>query len=110
MREDGFFEHVREPGGWLHTAVVRLAVSRLRRRAVWDRVRAFLHRSPEPSTVELDLRSALRRLPPTQRGAIVLRYYFDASHEEIAKALGLRESSVGRILARGRERLRKELG
>ena len=108
MRQERFFDTVEQPVAWLRTVTVRLAVSRLRRRAVWERVRL---RVPAPSDgmPDRELYDALRRLPPIQRGALVLRYFFDADYREIARTLGLRESSVGRTLTRARDALRKEL-
>lgn len=109
MRQADFFQEVAEPRAWLRTVVVRLAVSRLRRRAVWERVRGLLS-PPSDGVPALELRVALRRLPPRQRGAIVLRYWFGADTQEIAAATGLRPGSVARTLARAREALRRELG
>jgi len=40
----------------------------------------------------LEVRRAIRRLPPKQRMTLVLRVYQELSHEEIAQVLG---SSVG---------------
>jgi RNA polymerase sigma-70 factor (ECF subfamily) len=42
------------------------------------------------------LRRAIRKLPPKQRAAVVLRIYQDLSHEQIARVLG---SSVGAVKA-----------
>jgi RNA polymerase sigma factor (sigma-70 family) len=44
---------------------------------------------------------ALRRLPARQREALVLRYYLDLSHEEIATAMGIAPSSVRSAIHRG---------
>lgn len=41
-----------------------------------------------------EMMRALRRLPARQREALVLRYYLDLSHEEIATAMGIGPSSV----------------
>ena len=107
IRQSGFLDEVAEPLAWLRQVVVRLAISRLRRRAVWERVRLLLdHSAPARDP---DLEAALRRLPPTQRGAIVLRYYFGAGHTEIASALGLSEASVSKTLVRAKASLRKYL-
>lgn len=56
------------------------------------------------------VRSALDRLVPNQRLAIVLRYYENLGYEEIAKAMEITAKAVERLLARGRERLRGLLG
>jgi RNA polymerase sigma factor (sigma-70 family) len=107
MKQERFFEEVREPVGWLRRVVVRLAVSSLRRRAVWERIHLLLRH--EEHAPDSDLESALKTLPPSQRGAIVLRYYFGADYSEIATALSLRENSVSKTLTRARDSLRREL-
>ena len=50
---------------------------------------------------------ALRRLPMRQRAAIVLRYYNDASHEDIARILGVPLGTVKSLLSRGLAKLRE---
>ena len=104
----GFEAQTAEPVAWLRKVVGRIAVDRLRRRKLWERIRTILILEPqtEPST---DLRDALRRLPPRQRVALVLRYYQDASHAEIAEALSIGTDSVGPLLARAKRALREAL-
>jgi RNA polymerase sigma-70 factor (ECF subfamily) len=108
IRDEGFFEKVSQPVAWLRAVTIRLAISRLRRRAVWERIRLRLPQAadgmPDP-----DLHDALRRLSPTHRGALVLRYFFGADYSEIAQATGLSQNSVGQILSRARAALRREL-
>ena len=85
MRQPRFFDDVREPRAWLRTALARLAMSRLRRRGVWDRIRP--RRAPaisDPDPECIDLRRALLLLPPPQRAAIVSHRYHDASYAEVA--------------------------
>lgn len=108
MRDTAFFERVETPAAWLRTVTVRLAVSRLRRRVLLERLRL---RAPEPvdGLPDPELYDALRRLPPTQRGALVLRYFFDADYPEIARAVGLSEKSVGATLTRARAALKEAL-
>ena len=107
MRQANFFDEVREPLAWLRRVVMRLAISRLRRREVWERIRLLLDQH-EPKS-DPDLETAIKRLPATQRGAVVLRYYFDAEYSEIASALGMSEASVSTTLSRARAALRKDL-
>jgi len=115
-----FLDEIEVPVAWLRQVTVRLAVSRLRRRAVWTQLKQILgaadvaahadgRAGPAGSDTHLDLTAAIRRLSPSARGAIVLHYYFAADYREIAAALGLRESSVGKTLARAREALRADL-
>jgi RNA polymerase sigma-70 factor, ECF subfamily len=111
MKQADFFDQVREPSAWLRRVVVRLAISRLRRRAILDRALTLLgSRAAVEDHEGVDVEWALRRLPATQRGAVVLRYYFRADYPEIAAALGLSEASVSKILNRARAALRRDLG
>ena len=62
----------------------------------------------EQST-NLQVRSALDKLPARARMALVLRYYSDMSYDEIAGALGVRRAFVGVVLLRARHQLREIL-
>ncbi|WP_239116291.1 SigE family RNA polymerase sigma factor [Planotetraspora kaengkrachanensis] len=53
---------------------------------------------------------ALSGLPRRQREAIVLRYYFDLSHQEIADAMGVGDSTVRSAITRGLAALGRQLG
>ena len=107
INESDFFDEVRNPSAWLQRVVVRLAITRLRRRALTERIVARFR--PHPPEQDLEIEWALRRLPATQRGAVILRYYFRAGYDEIAAALGLSAASVGKILTRARAALREDL-
>ena len=52
-----------------------------------------------------DLNRALARLKPRQRDALWLAYAEGASHEEIARVLGVKVSSIKLILFRARRKL-----
>jgi RNA polymerase sigma-70 factor (ECF subfamily) len=56
------------------------------------------------------VQAALLALPEKQRMAIVLKYYEAMSYRDIARVLGTSEKAVERLLARGREQLRGQLG
>ena len=58
---------------------------------------------------DIDLTLAIMNLPRKLRDTILLYYYQDMGTEEIAKALGIAQSSVSNRLKRGREKLRKAL-
>ena len=45
--------------------------------------------------------AALRRLPPRQREAVVLRYYLDMTEEQAAQALGISRGTVKSATSRG---------
>jgi len=110
MHEPDFFGRVRDPLAWLRTVSTRVALARLRRRALWDKAQELLGRSDHSvDTHRADIASALSRLPAKQRAAIVLRYYHDAPYAEIAAALEMDEASVGPLLTRARAALRDSL-
>jgi len=58
---------------------------------------------------EDELIQAVRRLPPKQRAAVVLRYFDDLPDADIAAALGCREATVRGYVLRGLRRLRIDL-
>jgi DNA-directed RNA polymerase specialized sigma24 family protein len=55
-----------------------------------------------------DLWAAVRRLPPKQRAAVVLRFVNDLPHREIARVLDCSEEAARRSLHEGLARLREE--
>lgn len=57
-----------------------------------------------------DFNSALSRIPPEYREALVLKYVEEISVAEIARVLALSEHAVESRLARARKLLRKRLG
>jgi RNA polymerase sigma factor (sigma-70 family) len=107
MRQPHFFDDVRDPFLWLRRVMIHMAISRLRRRVVWEHVRRLV--VPGETARDPDIAIALHRLPATQRAAIVLRYYLRENYAEIARTLGLSEASVGKTLSRARTTLREEL-
>lgn len=108
LRSKEFRNSTVEPIAWLRTVVARIAVDRLRRRRVWERVRSVL--APHAVTgFGSELRDAMRRLPARARVALVLRYYQDAPYEEIAEALSIHRESVGPLLARAKQALKEAL-
>jgi RNA polymerase sigma factor (sigma-70 family) len=104
------FASVVNPGGFLRTAVVRLAISWRRRDA---RERRHMATADEPGpTGEIvidETWDALAALSPEQRAALVLRFYEDLSHEEIAAAMGCRVATARTRVHRALADLRKEL-
>jgi|SRR5579862_2798522 len=107
----------REPGylrgpAWplLRTMVVRLAMQRRRAWArevrrlgrVWQPARS---EDWEPSVAMLDWHTALQRLTPRMRAAVVLFYGEDLSTAQTAAALGCSERTVETHLRAARRRL-----
>lgn len=60
--------------------------------------------APEPPEAE-PIREAVLALPPSQRIAVVLRYYGGFTGAETAEAMGLSEGAVESLLSRAREAL-----
>lgn len=56
-----------------------------------------------------DVEKALDRLPPEQKEAVILRFYFDFSFQEIAKMTGAKEAAVKSRVRYGLDKLKKEL-
>lgn len=110
MRQPDFFGSVRDPLAWLRTVSTRVALARLRRRALWDKAQELLGRGHHQSASQsVDIAAALARLPAKQRAGIVLRYYHDAPYSEIAAALEMDEASIGPLLTRARAALKTSL-
>jgi RNA polymerase sigma-70 factor, ECF subfamily len=102
---------------WLHRIAINVAYSHLRQgrmREVGELVRRLGRPSPgeDPAGVAEggELFRALRKLPPDQAAAVVLRHHHGYTNREIAVALGAPESTIASRLAKAKERLRAELG
>jgi RNA polymerase sigma factor (sigma-70 family) len=104
------FDQVDNPGGFLRVTLVNLcSTARSRRQMEVERV-ARLPEPPEVGVPELDETwSALSRLRPERRTVLVLRFYEDLTHGEIAELLGCPEATVRTRLHRGLADLRKEI-
>jgi len=107
-------DSLREPeafGAYLTRAVANLAKSHFRHQKVVARHERTIDLTalvvPPVDVANDALLIALRRLPMRQRAAIVLRYYNDASHEEIARILDVPLGTVKSLLSRGLAKLRE---
>ena len=103
---------------WLHRIAIRVAISHRRKERLREAGSLILHlgrspggRNPDPAEgTGHDLLVALRRLPPDQAAAVVLRHHHGYSNREIATALGAPESTVAARLAAAKRKLRDQLG
>lgn len=102
------WDHATSPGGYLRTTVVNAARSWHRRRAVEER--RLPARPGDAAPAADELWDVLERLPARQRTAIVLRFYEDLPHADIARILGCRVPTVRTSIHRGLAALRKEMG
>jgi RNA polymerase sigma-70 factor (ECF subfamily) len=102
---------------WLHRIAINVAVS-YQRKANLRTVGALLLRlgrpgaSPDPAkeALDRDLVTALRKLSPKLRAALVLRHYHGYNNREIAAAIGTSERTVNKRLRLAAERMRVLLG
>jgi len=116
VRMFGRFRDLRNPeafGAYLRKTVVNLARSYFRRRGVEH---TFLERearepakSAEPAEPQHEMWTALKRVTPRQRAAIVLRFYEDLSEAQTADVLGCAVGTVKSLVSRGLKQLREDL-
>ncbi|MDQ1478095.1 MAG: hypothetical protein QOE62_3324 [Actinomycetota bacterium] len=104
------FEAIDAPAAYLRVALVRSCVRRNERRTMEsDR----LARMPSPALAGEpavdEMWSALRRLRPERRAVLVLRFYEDLAHSEIARLLDCPVATVRSRVRRALTDLRKEL-
>ena len=111
VRLHGKWLGVREPEAYLRRSVVNGCRSQQRRAA-----RERAHRERErPVAITHDgldhgdLDDALAALPYRQRAALVLRFFDDLSEAQTADALGCRPGTVGSLVHRGIEQLRRTI-
>ena len=98
-------QHYERPDAWVRRVAVQRAVKHLRR----ERMRVERERLMLPEDLEHlpdpDVVRAVRTLSPMQRAAIVLHYWADEPVAEIARDLGVSESTVKQHLHRARKHL-----
>ena len=109
------FDRRRPFGPWMHRIVVNRAIDVARARALRREVDAAAGETEEAPPDEPSLPfsdqvlEALRRLGPEQRAVVALRYLFDYTPGEIARALELPRGTVNSRLRRALDRLAQVL-
>jgi DNA-directed RNA polymerase specialized sigma24 family protein len=106
------FGDVPHPPGFLRTVVVRLAIDWLRRHDM-EQQRLAVVGAGHPGVGEPELDEtweALGRLRPERRAVLVLRFYEDLSHRQIARLLGCPPATVRSRARRALADLREEMG
>ena len=95
------------PGAWVRRVAIRLAVRDVRReqRLAQLRPRSVDEAPAVNPSVDVDLMTAIKTLPPRQRSVIVLFYYEDRPMEDIARILDCSPSTGWVHLHRARKRL-----
>jgi RNA polymerase sigma-70 factor (ECF subfamily) len=105
------FDRRRPFGPWMHRIVVNRAIDATRARALRREVDAAAADSaeapPDPPSRPLsdDVVSALAELSAEHRAVVVLRYLFDYTPGEIARALDMPRGTVNSRLRRALDRL-----
>jgi RNA polymerase sigma-70 factor, ECF subfamily len=105
------FDRRRPFGPWMHRIVVNRAIDVTRARSLRREVDAAAADSaeapPDPPSLPLsdDVVSALAGLSAEHRAVVVLRYLFDYTPGEIAKALDMPRGTVNSRLRRALDRL-----
>jgi RNA polymerase sigma factor (sigma-70 family) len=98
------------PGGWLRTTVVNECRRRLRdqsrRRRIWSERVVPSSRGGVSNASDEYVDDLLVDLSDRERVAIVLTYYLDYSHEEIAVVLGCRRGTVKSLIHRALKKMR----
>jgi len=104
------FDQVENPPAYLRTAVVRLAMRwQDRHRMEHQRLELVGGRSTTISPEVDETWDAMGRLRPERRTVLVLRFYQDLSHHDIAELVGCSAATVRSRVRRALADLRKEL-
>ena len=105
LRAYGRLDHGRHLRAWVFTIATRVALDeRRRRRPVAEPVEIPVGDS-RPAYAELEHLAG--DLPPTERAAVVLRYGYDLSYDDIGTALGSSAEAARQAASSGVRRLRR---
>jgi RNA polymerase sigma-70 factor (ECF subfamily) len=102
-------DHVRDASAWVWRTAFKVAGGELKRRSHGASTGTHpdgVYQMPEPL---VDLLTAMRRLSPKQRLAVVLHDYGDLPSDEVARIMGVRRATLHVHLSQGRARLRQLL-
>jgi len=103
------WDTIDNPGGYLRRTVVNGALAWRRRRDHEERLLAVIGEPPATGDPVIDsMWDAIGRLDPDRRAVVVLRYWADLPHAEIAEILGCPVATVRTRLHRALAELRKE--
>jgi RNA polymerase sigma factor (sigma-70 family) len=106
LRAYGKLEHGRHLRAWVFTIATRVAVDVRRAPAAGAEPPEIPVHDERPAFAELE--HLADRLPPTERAAVVLRYGYDLSYDDIGAALGSSAEAARAAASSGVRRLRKE--
>lgn len=104
LRAYGRLEHGEHLRAWIFTIAGRVVVDVHRRAAPGGELPELSHEDGRPAYEELG--ELTEGLPPKEKAAVVLRYGYDLSYEEIARALGSSAEAARQAASSGVRRLR----
>jgi RNA polymerase sigma factor (sigma-70 family) len=105
------FTSLDDPAAYLRRVIINRVAER-NRRSGRERLRIDLVSAGQPLVEEGPtggLIDAIAVLPTNQRAAVVLRYWGDLNHMQIADAMGIRPGTVRSLLSRATATLRKDI-
>jgi RNA polymerase sigma factor (sigma-70 family) len=105
LRAYGKLEHGRHLRAWAFTIATRVAVDERRRTVAVLEPREVPVADERPAYAELE--HLADELPPTERAAVVLRYGYDLSYDDIGSALGSSAEAARQAASSGVRRLRR---
>jgi RNA polymerase sigma factor (sigma-70 family) len=98
-------EHGRHLRAWIFTIATRTVVDERRRTVVVEEPVEVPVADERPAYAELE--HLADELPPTERAAVVLRYGYDLSYDDIGTALGSTPEAARQAASAGVRRLRR---
>lgn len=105
LRAYGRLEHGEHLRAWALTIAQNVALDALRRTRPTEELRESPVEDGRPAYEELA--ELTDDLPPKERAAVVLRYGYDLSYDQIAAALGSSEDAARQAASTGVRRLRR---
>jgi RNA polymerase sigma factor (sigma-70 family) len=105
LRAYGKLEHGRHLRAWAFTIATRVAVDERRRAVPVLEPREVPVTDERPAYAELEHLAG--ELPATERAAVVLRYGYDLSYDDIGSALGSSAEAARQAASSGVRRLRR---
>jgi RNA polymerase sigma factor (sigma-70 family) len=106
LRAYGKLTHGRHLRAWAFTIATRVAIDVRRRPATGDELPELPVVDERPAYAELE--HLADALPPTERAAVVLRYGYDLSYDDIGAALGSSTDAARAAASSGVRRLRRK--
>jgi RNA polymerase sigma factor (sigma-70 family) len=106
LRAYGRLEHGEHLRAWVLTIATRVAVDVHRRTRPSGELPELAHVDSRPAYE--DLGELTNGLPPKERAAVVLRYGYDLTYDQIAAALDSTPEAARQAASTGVRRLRKE--